>query len=132
MDRRGFLVLLGGGLSACAATATYHGRLEQGRVLVPLAELPAQFADTGYALVRAEGLADPILIRRTPVGGYTALSTRCTHLGCQVRPSRHGLRCPCHGSSFSWEGEVLRGPAQKALPRYTVELKEQVLEIVAN
>ena len=129
MDRRQFLCLVGGGLCGCAATAVYQGRLEQGRVLVNLDELPPEFSEKGYALVRAPGFDEPILIHRTAEGTFLALSVRCTHLGCQVRPARNGLICPCHGSSFSWDGEVLRGPAQKALPRYLVAQRERVLEI---
>ena len=132
MDRRQFLSLIGSGLCGCAATASYRGRLEGDRVRVPLDELPASFAEKGYALVRAVGLDDPILIHRTGTGDFRALSARCTHLGCQVRPARNGLICPCHGSSFSWEGEVLRGPAQKALPRYPVELRAGILAIIVN
>jgi Rieske Fe-S protein len=132
MRRRQFLGLVGGALCGCAVPAVYQGRLEEGRVRVRLEELPPEFAEKAYALVRVEGLAHPILIHRTGEGAYQALSARCTHLGCQVRPSRRGLVCPCHGSSYSWEGEVLRGPAQKALARYLVELREGVLEIIAN
>ena len=42
----------------------------------------------------------------------TALSRRCPHLGCTVRPSADGmLACPCHGSRFDAQGRVERGPA---------------------
>lgn len=132
MDRRRFLCLIGSGWCGCAVSASYQGRLEQGRVRVRLDELPPEFSEKHYALVRAEGLGEPILIHRRAEGAFRALSARCTHLGCQVRPARNALICPCHGSSFSWEGEVLRGPAQKALPRYPVELRERILEIIVN
>jgi Rieske Fe-S protein len=132
MRRRQFLGLAGGALCGCAATGVYQGRLEAGRVQVRLDELPPEFAEKAHALVRVAGLDHPILIHRTEEGAFQALSARCTHLGCQVRPSRGGLVCPCHGSSFSWEGEVLRGPAQKALARYPTELREGVLEIILN
>lgn len=132
MDRRQFLCLIGSGWCGCAVAASYQGRLEQGRVLVRLDELPAEFSEKGYALVRAAGLEAPLLIHRTGTGAFRALSARCTHLGCRVRPARHALICPCHGSTFSWEGEVLRGPAQKALPRYPVELRKKTLEIIVN
>jgi Rieske Fe-S protein len=42
----------------------------------------------------------------------TAVSRRCPHLGCTVRPSADGsLACPCHGSRFDARGRVERGPA---------------------
>jgi nitrite reductase/ring-hydroxylating ferredoxin subunit len=132
MDRREFLLLTGLGLGGCAAAAVFQGRLEQGRVLVDLDALPPEFAEKHYALVQAPGLAEPILIHQAGDGTFLALSTRCTHLGCQVRLGRNGPICPCHGSSFSWQGEVLRGPAQKALPRFRTELRERVLEITVH
>lgn len=53
--------------------------------------------------------------------GLYAVSIVCTHLGCIVKPSVTGFDCPCHGSKFTKDGEVLRGPAPKALPRVGVK-----------
>ena len=40
---------------------------------------------------------------------------RCTHLGCALKwnPQEHSWDCPCHGSRFTKEGELLDTPAQK-------------------
>lgn len=54
-------------------------------------------------------------------GGYSALSTTCPHLGCQVEPSEDGFTCPCHGSRFDQKGVNLNGPATKPLPVLRVE-----------
>lgn len=49
-------------------------------------------------------------------GQYTALATRCTHLGCRLRPGEgKTLICPCHGSRFAANGGPLRGPAREPL-----------------
>ena len=50
-----------------------------------------------------------------------ALNLVCTHLGCTVNVTPTGLICPCHGSSFDRAGQVLTGPADRALGRYQVE-----------
>jgi cytochrome b6-f complex iron-sulfur subunit len=49
--------------------------------------------------------------------GFHALSSVCTHLGCVTRyqPDEGLIVCPCHGSRFSLEGEVLAGPAPRPL-----------------
>lgn len=53
--------------------------------------------------------------------GFKAISLVCTHLGCTVEPEADGFSCPCHGSLYSDDGSVLRGPAQKPLPTLRVE-----------
>ena len=40
----------------------------------------------------------------------------CTHLGCIVAQSTQGFACPCHGSKFDPRGNVIGGPAPRALP----------------
>lgn len=56
--------------------------------------------------------------------GVYAISLVCTHLGCLLKPvlndTEIGYSCPCHGSNFSPKGEVLGGPAPRALPWYEV------------
>lgn len=55
-----------------------------------------------------------------------ALKAECTHLGCLVaaNPLGDGFTCPCHGSQYSRDGSVLRGPAPRALRLARLEKKE--------
>jgi cytochrome b6-f complex iron-sulfur subunit len=48
-------------------------------------------------------------------GGIYAVSTICTHLGCVIKPAATGFECPCHGSKFALNGDVIKGPAPRAL-----------------
>ena len=49
--------------------------------------------------------------------GFRALSSVCTHRGCITRyqPDAEVIACPCHGSRFSLDGEVIGGPAPRPL-----------------
>ena len=54
--------------------------------------------------------------------GFSALSLVCTHLGCTVEQRDTDFACPCHGSRYDANGNVLRGPAQKSLRSLRVEI----------
>ena len=62
-------------------------------------------------IVSAEG--EKVAGYRDDEGALHAVSSRCTHLGCQVvwNAAERTWDCPCHGSRFAVDGEVLNGPA---------------------
>jgi len=52
-------------------------------------------------------------------GSVVALSPRCAHMGCTV--DWNGVErtwdCPCHGSRYTKEGDLIQGPAKTGLER---------------
>jgi Rieske Fe-S protein len=61
--------------------------------------------------------------------GFLALDLTCTHLGCTVRATEQGFSCPCHGSRFGRGGDVLKGPAPRALARLGLERRDGIIRI---
>ncbi|WIV12983.1 FAD-dependent oxidoreductase [Proteiniborus sp. MB09-C3] len=45
------------------------------------------------------------------------VNTTCTHMGCELswNSAERSWDCPCHGSRFSYEGEIIEGPASQHL-----------------
>jgi len=70
----------------------------------------------GEGAVIREGLKR-IAAYKDENGAITKVSAICTHLGCLVHWNtlEKCWDCPCHGSQFSPDGEVLNGPAVQAL-----------------
>ena len=59
--------------------------------------------------------------------GLLAIYRRCTHLGCAV-PFDQGTGefvCPCHGSVFTTEGDVLNQPAPRPLDLFLITINEE-------
>ena len=58
-----------------------------------------------------------IAVFRDPQGTTQAFSAACTHKGCTVTWNNADLTwdCPCHGSVFSCDGQVIHGPATEPL-----------------
>lgn len=46
-------------------------------------------------------------------GRLFLVNTTCTHMGCELNwnSAEKSWDCPCHGSRFSYTGEILNGPA---------------------
>jgi Rieske Fe-S protein len=74
----------------------------------------------GEARVVRDGLGKTG-VYRDEAGAVHAVSLRCTHLGCLLRfnQAETSWDCPCHGSRFDVDGNVLEGPAVHPLERRT-------------
>ena len=109
------------GIAACAAAVAGSGvvTLDYLRPRV-LFEPPTRFR-AGTPLDYPEGVVRFNKQQRAYVigasGGVYALSAVCTHLGCITRflSDEKCIACPCHGSRFDLEGNVIHGPAPRPL-----------------
>jgi glycine/D-amino acid oxidase-like deaminating enzyme/nitrite reductase/ring-hydroxylating ferredoxin subunit len=57
---------------------------------------------------------------RDEEGTLHVVDTTCTHMGCELNwnSAEKTWDCPCHGSRFTFEGDVVEGPAVKPLSVY--------------
>jgi nitrite reductase/ring-hydroxylating ferredoxin subunit len=53
-------------------------------------------------------------------GRAFAVSARCTHQNVPLDAGPSDIGCPRHGSVFTAEGEVVKAPAQRPLPRHAI------------
>jgi len=62
-----------------------------------------------------------VLLIRKKDSTFITLSLVCTHRGCELSKRRDYLECPCHGSEFNFDGNVIKGPAGKSLRSFMTE-----------
>ena len=56
-------------------------------------------------------------VYKNPQGVCYVVNPRCPHLGCQLEwnPDEKSWDCPCHGSRFDYQGNLLDNPALENL-----------------
>lgn len=116
MDRRKFLnkltigSLTGAGIFGTlgALRLTYPDISHKPKIL-PIGR-PDDFPLHTFTLIKEKNIF--IYRDRTCIRAVSAI---CTHLGCVLQKSDSGFRCPCHGSHYNKQGEVLSGPAPRSL-----------------
>ncbi len=129
-SRRHFLELVG--LGAIGVTAV-GSMVLSGEYLSPnvVKEPPTRFKagtpenySPGSVTLNRE---QKVFIVRAKEGYFYALSAVCTHLGCITnwKPEDGIVACPCHGSKFDRDGNVIAGPAPRPLRRFAMSLDDQ-------
>ena len=145
-------VVIGTGLAAAsAATGIVVGRNLLAPTQTPEATPPAQGvlepnAGTWHAVGASADLPDTgaLAFDLGSVSGFVhrtdaqleAVSGICTHQGCKLwlDAPESRLRCPCHSTSFSLEGETLTHQLPTApapLPKFEVREINGVIEVFA-
>lgn len=84
----------------------------------------SEIANGEAKIVKYEG--ESIALYKDEKGGVHAVNPACTHVNCIVgwNTAEQTWDCPCHGSRFSMDGEVLTAPARKDLEKIDLEKLE--------
>jgi Rieske Fe-S protein len=103
-------------------------------------------ATTSYAILRTIGgfkkvsaLGKNFLVFRTGTTSVSAVSSICTHQGCDLTPGGPNsselidtdkVQCGCHGSTFNVEtGARLGGPAQTPLQKFPATVSGNTITV---
>jgi len=93
-------------------------------VSLKVASLP-ELATVGL-LVKIPVQAGLIAVKRTGPASFAAISTVCTHQGCEVNINSGAFICPCHDARYDNNGRVTAQPVRTSgsatdLPVYTTK-----------
>jgi len=125
-------------LEACGGSATspssapslpvVGGSIGSGVVLVTVDSSSPLSSAGGAVLVQSS--AGNFLAARTSQDVFVALTAICTHEGCTITGFQNSRYvCPCHGSQYSTNGQVVMGPATVALRQFPTQFSNNVLTI---
>lgn len=89
----------------------------------------ADFAQSSYKLVRVSNYNYDIAVEKQQDGHYKALVLMCTHAGQPLTKTGETYYCTLHGSQFSHEGMVLKGPAEKDMISLKTNIENEFLLI---
>lgn len=128
LDRRRFLIL---GSSAAATLLVACGGGSEDETNEPP---PAGAFQVGHVSDFPEGSVTRIdegaLLVLHDAGGLYAMTAVCTHQGCTVDVAQGSLPCPCHGSVFDLEGNVVTGPATVPLDHLKLAIESDGTVVV--
>ena len=113
----------GGGSSPSSPSAPPTAPPISGEIRVPLMGV-GETVTASANLVG--GLQTPLAVTRVSQTEVVAVSRICTHMSCTVNlPTSSGgtLDCPCHGSRFRTTGQVVNGPAARALFQFPARIQ---------
>ncbi|MFT3704894.1 MAG: Rieske (2Fe-2S) protein [Agriterribacter sp.] len=113
--------LLGVGmlLQSCGSSMhIFKTAVKDNRITVPASE----FADgKNMMVVRNSSLENDILLVKKN-DQYSALNLRCTHEGFGLTTTSKRIVCSAHGSTFDFDGNVLKEPALKPLKKFNTQI----------
>ena len=142
MNRKEFLIncgigcigMMGTGLlfTGCTSVKYMSSGISDGVINLPrdaFRKSPESDKYHDVVVIRSGELNYPVAVFRFSDNDYTALFMKCTHQGTELEVAGDRLVCNAHGREFSDRGKVERGPADKALQTFPIEIRSEALKI---
>jgi cytochrome b6-f complex iron-sulfur subunit len=107
-----------------------QGTNSNGKIVLTI-DSSSPLASTGTA-ASVHYQSGSILVDHPSDNVFNALSSICTHQSCTIDSFDSGKSqfvCPCHGSRFDVNGNVVQGPAGSPLPKYSTQFEGDQLTI---
>ncbi|MEH2066934.1 MAG: ubiquinol-cytochrome c reductase iron-sulfur subunit [Nostoc sp.] len=91
----------------------------------------ADLDKTGQLLAKNSPAGPVLVVGTSKSPNLTAVNPTCTHAGCTVgwKADAKKFVCPCHGSEYSIDGKVQKGPATEPLKTYAVKIENSSVEV---
>jgi len=130
IDRRDFLqksiYLVGGAVGAAWLLNACGKGSSSPSSNAPSVNFTIDISTSQYNSLQANGnylYANNLIIARDNAGKFIALYDVCPHAGCTISfNGTNQFPCPCHGSIFDENGNVVQGPATIGVKKYTCTL----------
>jgi len=122
----------GGGSSPSTPSTPAPTPTPAGELRLPLMGVGETVA---ASVILVGGLVTPLAVTRLSETEAVTVSRVCTHQSCTVAlPGAPGatLDCPCHGSRFRTSGQVVNGPAARALAQFPTRIVGSEVVISTN
>jgi glycine/D-amino acid oxidase-like deaminating enzyme/nitrite reductase/ring-hydroxylating ferredoxin subunit len=96
-----------------ATNADVAANLVTGKLSIPPSDVKVEKGEGKIVEINGQKVG----AYRDEQGTLHVVDTTCTHLGCELKwnNAEKTWDCPCHGSRFTYEGDIVEGPAHMPL-----------------
>jgi cytochrome b6-f complex iron-sulfur subunit len=98
---------------------------------IPVGQILTEPAGTRALVAGLAGEPTYLIVKEDGTLDSVGIVDNCTHLGCTFPWNKNDqeFQCPCHGSRYSADGSVVRGPAPLPLKIVHVSVKDNSIWI---
>ena len=97
--------------SPAVGNSIFRPDIVDNAVTIPL----ALFDQKNFGVISPNKYPYEVAIEKKEDGNFIALLLKCTHYDNQLTPTGNGFTCAAHGSKFTLDGTVVKGPAEAPL-----------------